>query len=80
VRDLAEPFAISRPAISKHLRVLSDAGIVEHRREGREHWYTLKPAALVEAGSWLADVAGTWRSALEGLKQLTEEERDGNHQ
>ncbi len=74
VHRLAEPFDISRPAISKHLKVLSDAGIVEHRREGREHWYSLSPGAFDEAEKWMDEVASTWTEALHTLKQLVEEE------
>ena len=80
VRDLAEPFDISRPAISKHLRVLSEAGIVDHTRHGREHWYALTPDALEDAGAWLADVTETWRSALRSLKHLAEEGTNGIRQ
>src|SRR5258707_3570770 len=44
VNRLAEPFAMSRPAISQHLRVLRDAGLVTERRIGRERWYRLRTA------------------------------------
>jgi len=80
VHDLADPFEISRPAISRHLRVLSDADIVEHTRAGREHWYTLKPEALTEAEAWLDGVTDTWRTALTSLKHIAEEDIDGNRQ
>jgi DNA-binding transcriptional ArsR family regulator len=80
VHDLAHPFDISRPAISKHLRVLAAAGIVEHARRGREHWYALTPHALDEAGTWLDEITDTWRTALETLKRLAEEETHGNDQ
>ena len=74
VHRLAEPFDISRPAISKHLRVLSDAGIVEHRREGREHWYSLSRGAFDEVEEWIDEVGATWTEALQSLKRLVEEE------
>lgn len=46
VNSLAEPFAMSRPAISQHLRVLREAGLVAERREGRERYYRLQPERL----------------------------------
>lgn len=80
VRHIAEPFPISRPAISRHLKVLSDAGVVDHTRSGRDHWYELTPEALTEAQRWLDDIADTWTAALGSLKRLAEEESHGSHQ
>lgn len=80
VRALAEPFDISRPAVSKHLRVLSDAGIVEHTRSGREHWYSLTPNAFDEAEEWLDEIGDIWQDALGSLKRLAEEETHGSRQ
>lgn len=81
MRSLAEPFDISRPAVSKHLRVLSDAGIVEHERTGREHWYSLRAEAFTEAEEWMQEIGATWQTALTSLKRLVEEEdRNGPSQ
>lgn len=80
VRTLAAPFDISRPAISKHLKVLSDAGVVEHQRLGRENWYSLSPGALDKAEEWMDGIGETWKNALTSLKTLVEEESDGNRQ
>lgn len=49
VSAIAEPFAISRPAISQHLKVLKDAGIVTERRSGRERLYRINPDGLARA-------------------------------
>ncbi|MGI9665959.1 MAG: ArsR/SmtB family transcription factor [Acidimicrobiia bacterium] len=73
VGRLAEPFDISRPAISKHLRVLSDAGIVEHQKDGREHWYSLSAGAFEEVEAWMDEIESTWARALTSLKQIAEE-------
>lgn len=78
VRSIARPFAMSRPAISKHLRVLKEAGIVEVRPEGRQNWYSLTDDAFAEADSWLDEVQDMWANALGSLKQLVEEANDGN--
>jgi DNA-binding transcriptional ArsR family regulator len=78
VRTIAEPFAMSRPAISKHLRVLKEAGIVEVRPEGRQNWYSLTDDAFTEADAWLDEVQDMWATALGSLKQLVEEANHGN--
>ncbi len=77
VSALAEPFDITRPAISRHLRVLSDAGIVTNKKSGRERRYSLNPNAFDEAEGWLEEVGETWREALGALKKLVEEEANG---
>ena len=53
VKSLAEPFAMTRPAISQHLRVLLDAGLVAEHRAGRERRYRLQPEGLYEVETWL---------------------------
>ncbi len=55
VSELAAPFALSLPAISRHVRVLEDAGLLTRRREGRVHWLTLAPIPLAHAARWLGD-------------------------
>lgn len=70
--DLAEPFRVSRPAISRHLRVLRESGLVVAEPRGRELWYRLEPDRLDEAGEWLEDLRRTWRAALGSLKDHVE--------
>ena len=77
VSTLAEPFDISRPAVSRHLRVLSEAGIVKNEKSGRERWYSLNPEAFDEAEGWLEEIGETWSEALGALKTLVEEEANG---
>jgi DNA-binding transcriptional ArsR family regulator len=72
--ELAEPYKISRPAISRHLRVLREAGITKAEVRGREWWYTIEPAALVEMESWLEEVRTMWRTALRSLKDYVEDQ------
>jgi DNA-binding transcriptional ArsR family regulator len=67
VSDLAEPFAMSQPAISQHLRVLSDAGVVTARAEGRQRLYRLRPAPLREAFDWFARYERFWEHKLDAL-------------
>lgn len=68
---IAANFPVSRPAVSRHLRVLREAGLVRERRSGRERLYRADPAPLAELRSWLD---GYWAGRLQALKQLAEEE------
>ncbi len=64
---------ISRAAVSKHLRVLREAGLVRARQEGREWHYTLDPAPLAEVyRDWLATFAPYWDATLQRLKRQVE--------
>lgn len=56
VMELAEPFAMSQPAVSRHLRVLQDAGLVVQRVEGSKRPCRLAPAGIAEVEHWLADL------------------------
>jgi DNA-binding transcriptional ArsR family regulator len=70
---LAESFPVTRPAVSRHLRVLADAGLVERRRDGRHQFYRVAPDRLVAASDWLAVYAEHWRGGLRRLKAYVEE-------
>lgn len=69
---IAANFSVSRPAVSRHLRILREAGLLQERRSGRERLYRADPAPLAELRSWLD---GYWAGRLQALKQLAEEER-----
>ena len=72
VGELAEPFRVSRPAISKHLCVLERARIVRRTRVGRECHCSLEPAALQDAANWLDDYRRFWASQLDALQRHAE--------
>jgi DNA-binding transcriptional ArsR family regulator len=74
VNRLAEPFAMSRPAISQHLRVLREAGLVTERRVGRERWYCLEPAPLRAVSAWVRQYEQFWDARLHALGDYLEEE------
>lgn len=80
--ELARPFAISVPAISKHLRVLERADLILHRKEGRTHRFRLAARPLQEAATWLEHYRQFWETqfdALDTYLQVTsEEEHDRN--
>ncbi len=69
VQDLAGRFEISRPAISKHLRVLSNAGLVAAETIGRRNIYALRPEPFSDVRDWLD---GFWNARLGLLKRLAE--------
>jgi DNA-binding transcriptional ArsR family regulator len=67
---IAEQFPVSRPAVSRHLRVLRETGLVEERRAGRLRLYRANPEPLGELRRWLDDY---WAGRLAALKAIAEE-------
>lgn len=65
--DVASKFDLSRPAISKQLRVLLDAGLVRVRSAGRERHYSIVPGKLRDAAAHVQDLDAFWKDALERL-------------
>jgi DNA-binding transcriptional ArsR family regulator len=74
---LAAELPVSRPAVIKHLGVLDRAGLVTHRRAGREVRYRVEPARLDATARRIADLAAAWDSRLARLKALAEEQEPG---
>jgi DNA-binding transcriptional ArsR family regulator len=72
--DLALPYKISRPAISRHLRVLREAGIAKAEVRGREWWYTIDTSGIEDMEKWLEEVRLMWRDALQSLKDYVEDQ------
>lgn len=71
--DLAGMFPrISRPGVSKHLRVLRRARLLAQQRRGRELWYRLEPQPLSQVDAWLAKYQEFWHVRLDGLKRAAE--------
>lgn len=64
---LAEDFEMSLPAVSQHLKVLREAGLVEERREGRLRVYTLLPGPLREISDWIGHYEQFWPARLRKL-------------
>ncbi|RBY76608.1 ArsR family transcriptional regulator [Blastococcus sp. TF02-09] len=65
--ELAGRFLVSRPAISRHLRVLREAGLVTVRSEGKRRLYALDPAPLRELDDWLEPYRDLWAQRLDAL-------------
>jgi DNA-binding transcriptional ArsR family regulator len=83
VTDLAKPYAMSLPAVSKHLRVLENAGLVSRQRHGRVHSLKLEVAPMRQAQQWIEEYRRFWEESFDRLddylKQLQEKEKtNGN--
>ncbi len=72
--QVAQAFPVSRPAISKHLRLLRQANLVEERREGRNRIYRLNPNPLRAIDSWLEQYRTFWQTGVTNLEALAEGE------
>ena len=72
VTDLAAPFRMSLPAVSKHLRVLEKAGLLKRRRLGREHHLELEPAPMKKAHLWIEHYRKFWEGSLDSLANYLE--------
>lgn len=69
VKELAEPFKISLPAISKHLKVLEHAGLIERGREAQWRPAQLQAAPLKDAAQWLEGYRANWEASLDRLEE-----------
>lgn len=72
VSELAEPFDMSLPAISKHLRILGSSGLIQRRKEGRIHYISLVADPMQTASDWLQNYQQFWQSSFDALAQLVE--------
>jgi DNA-binding transcriptional ArsR family regulator len=79
VTDLAAPFAISLPAVSKHLKVLERAGLIGRGREAQSRPCRLAAAPLAEAADWLERYRGFWEESFERLAVYLGELQEGEH-
>ncbi|MCY8241142.1 metalloregulator ArsR/SmtB family transcription factor [Bacillus haynesii] len=75
VTDISSHFPMSRTAVSKHLRILSEAGLVSGRKAGREKLYRLHPEPLAELQQWLAYFDMYWDNKLSLLKHKVENDQ-----
>jgi DNA-binding transcriptional ArsR family regulator len=75
VGELARPFRVSRPAISKHLRVLERAGLVQRAREGRVSRCELDAGAMRQAAEWVDRYRAFWEGRLDALSRYIERTR-----
>jgi DNA-binding transcriptional ArsR family regulator len=74
--EIADAFTISRPAVSRHLRVLREAGLVRARPEAQRRVYSLDPRPLEDVDTWLASIRAFWEPRLDALERHLEGRRD----
>ena len=77
--ELARPFRISAPAISRHLRVLADVGLVERRVRARWRVYGLRASGLRAASDWLESYRQFWENSIDRLVEYVQTPSQSNH-
>jgi DNA-binding transcriptional ArsR family regulator len=78
VLELAEPFNMSLPAISKHLKLLENANLVTRERKGRVHYLTLVGGPMSEANDWLKAYSRFWQTQLDAFEEYLNEGESEN--
>jgi DNA-binding transcriptional ArsR family regulator len=73
VSELVDALGVSQPAVSKHLKVLREAGIVEFRTVAQQRLYSVRPEPLLEVERWLAPYRRMWADSLDSLERHLEE-------
>jgi len=74
VTELAKPFPISLNSVSKHIRILERARLIQRRRAGRDHFLSLNPNSLGNAAAWLNSQMALWTSRLDALDKMLQAE------
>jgi DNA-binding transcriptional ArsR family regulator len=75
VGELVDGLGVSQPAVSKHLRVLKDAGLVEARADAQRRLYRIRPEPLAELDDWLASYRELWTTHLDRLEDHLDRRR-----
>jgi DNA-binding transcriptional ArsR family regulator len=73
VGELVDALGLSQPGVSKHLRVLREAGLVDVRQDAQRRWYELRPEPLAEVDHWLEAYRSLWKDRFDRLDALLEE-------
>jgi DNA-binding transcriptional ArsR family regulator len=74
VGELVQEIDLSQPGVSKHLRALREAGLVEVRRDAQRRWYRLRPQPLAEIDGWLRPYREFWAGHLDALEEHLDKE------
>jgi DNA-binding transcriptional ArsR family regulator len=75
VQELAKPLPMSQPAVSKHLKVLERAGLIERRREAQRNWCRLQANPLRDVAVWATEFQQYWDESFERLDALLQREK-----
>ena len=73
IAELAKPFKVSAPAITRHMRILEEAGLLSRKRQGREHHCRLEQKRLRQAEAWIEDHRKFWNERLDALERYLKE-------
>ena len=73
IAELAKPFKVSAPAISKHMRILEEAGLLSREKKGREHHCRLEQRRMKEAQEWIEAHRKFWNDKLDALERYLKE-------
>ncbi len=76
VTDLVAAIRLPQPAVSRHLRVLRDADLVDVRVDGQRRWYRLRPGPFCELDAWLQALVGSWSTTLDRLEMHLDSTRE----
>jgi len=76
VGELVDSLGVSQPAVSKHLRILKDAGLVEARVDAQRRLYRIRPEPLAELDDWLASYRDLWTTHLDRLEDHLDQRRN----
>jgi DNA-binding transcriptional ArsR family regulator len=76
VGELVQLVGLSQPGVSKHLRVLREAGLVTVRRDAQRRWYELRPDPLSEVDAWLEPYRQLWMGRLDALERHLDDQED----
>lgn len=74
VGDLVDALGLPQPGVSKHLKVLRDAGLVHVRQDAQRRWYQIRPEPLAEVDAWLAPYRRFWNDRLDALERHLDKE------
>ncbi len=78
VTDLAQPFAMSLNAVSKHVKMLERAGLVRRTRAGREHWLRLHAQPLRQVQEWVSQYERFWNRRLDALGEFLSQQKESH--
>lgn len=73
VNNIAERFDISRPAVSKHLKILEECGIIDIQQQGRERYCKIQPKELIPAFLWIGQYRDLWEERLDSFENYLDE-------
>jgi len=77
ITDLADPLPMSFAAVSRHVAVLEQAGLIRRRVRGREHWLSIEPGGLDGAEEWIREQSAFWAGRADALARRLERRRRG---